>query len=405
MGFASSSSVQVGIIKEVTFGVIPVAGNYKKLRVTGESLDYSITKEASEELSSSRAVSSMIPVTAAASGGLNTEVSYKEYDEIIAAVLQSSYAIYGALGEGTTFTATFTATTLTAAVAPTTTSAFTTLKPGQFFRLKAPTHANDGKVFRNSLTVAATATVITVDPSTPLTTGTSIANCALQTSRLTNGATQSSFTIERQSSDITEYWAYSGMTPSSMEVSISSGARSTMSFNFMGKKAVRNTATHLPGTAVESYGYDIHSGSTGPVCLIWVDGAPLVGTFVKSVSLNYDNALRSQEAICELGAVGIGSGTINASGSLEVYFANGALFDKFASNTNIAVTFSTLDNAGNGYIYTLPKVNIGSIKTNAGGKDTDMMLSIEFTGLRDLANADASLRQVLFVDRVGVAVA
>jgi hypothetical protein len=32
-----------------------------------------------------------------------------------------------------------------------------------------------------------------------------------------------------------------------------------------------------------------------------------------------------------------------------------------------------------------------------------MILSIEFTGLRDLANADPALRQLVFIDRVGVA--
>jgi hypothetical protein len=405
MGFASSSSVQVGYIKEAAFGVTPTTGNYKKLRVTGESLDYAITKEASEELNSSRAVSSMIPVNAAASGGVDSEISYKEYDDLFESVLQSTYTVYGTAGVGTTFSATFTADTIEAAVAPVTTSAFTTLKKGQFFRLVAPTHANDGKICRVSLTTAPTATVITLEASTPLAVGGPIANTLLQTSRLTNGATQSSFTIERQSADIGEYWAYTGMTPSTMEVSISSGARSTLNFNFMGKKAVRGTVTNLPGVPVESAAYDIHSGSTGPVCLIWVDGQPLVGTSVQSVSLSYDNALRSQEAICELGAVGIGSGTINLTGSMEVYFANGDLFDKFASNTNIAVTISTLDNSGNGYIYTVPKANLNNVKTNAGGKDTDMMLSVEFTGLRDLANADATLRQVLFIDRVGAAVA
>jgi hypothetical protein len=177
-----------------------------------------------------------------------------------------------------------------------------------------------------------------------------------------------------------------------------------MSFNFMGKNASRSTVTNLPGTAVESQAYDIHSGSTGPACYIWVDGAPLVGTFVQSVSLNYDNSLRSQEAVCELGAIGIGSGTVALTGTLEVYFANGDLFDKFKSNQNVSFTVSTLDDAGNGYIITIPKANLSSLSTSAGGKDQDMMLSIEITGLRDLGNADPALRQLMFIDRVGAAV-
>lgn len=404
MGFASSSVEQIGIIEEATFGVTPTTGNYKKLRMTGESLSYEITKESSAEINNSRTVSSMIPVTASASGGIEAEISYAEYDPLLQGTLQGTFAAFGTNGVGTTFTADFTSTTITASAATTGTSLFTLLKKGQFFRLSAPGNANNGKILRVSTTVAPTSTVITVSAATPLTAASGVALCTIASSRLTNGATQRSFSIERQNSDIGEYWVYSGMTPSSMDLSISSGARSTLSFEFMGKKAKRSTVTNLPGTAIESQAYDIHSGSTGPACYIWLDGAPFPGTFVQSVSLTYDNSLRSQEAVCELGSVGIGSGTVALTGTLEVYFANGALFDKFADNSNIEFTVSTLDNAGNGYVITIPKANLSSLSTSAGGKDQDMMLSIEITGLRDLGNADPALRQLIFIDRVGVAV-
>lgn len=401
MTFASSSVEQLGYIEEATFGVIPAAGNYKKLRMTGESLDYAISKESSEEINNTRTVSSMIPVSASASGGIDAEISYAEYDPLIAACLQASFASFGVNGVSAAFTADFAATTITASAPTSGASAFTNLQKGQFFRLVAPGNANNGKILRVSLTVAPTTTVITLAASTPLTVATAVAGCTVASSRLTNGATQKSFTIERQNSDISEYWAYTGMTVSSMDFTVSSGARSTMSFNFMGKKGVRNNATHLPGTAIESQAYDIHSGSTGPACYVWIDGAPLVGTFVQSANFTYDNSLRSQEAVCELGAIGIGSGTVALTGTLDVYFANGDLFDKFESNTNVSFTFSSLDDAGNGYVITIPKANISTLSTQAGGKDQDMILSIEFTGLRDNANTDPALRQLMFIDRVG----
>jgi hypothetical protein len=404
MPFASSSVEQLGYIQEATFGVTPLTGSYKKLRMTGESLSYEISKEASEEINNTRTIASMIPVTASASGGIETEISYAEYDPLLAAVLQNSFVAHGTDGVGAPFTGTFTTTTITAAAAPVGASAFTLLQKGQFFRLVAPGNTNNGKILRVSLTVAPSATVITLADSTPLVAASGIALCTVSSSRLTNGANQRSFSIERQNSDIGEFWVYSGMTASSWDLSVSSGSRSTMSFEFMGKKAVRKTSTNLPGTAIESQAYDIHSGSTGPACYVWVDGAPMVGTFVQSVSLTYDNALRSQEAVCELGAIGIGSGTVSLTGTLEVYFANGALFDKFQKNENISFTVSTLDDAGNGYIVTIPKANLSSLNTSAGGKDQDMMLSIEITGLRDLGNTDPALRQLIFIDRVGAAV-
>lgn len=407
MPLGNSSLVNVAIIKETTFGVIPVSATpnaAKFLRVTGESLDYTINKEASEEINSNRTVASMIPLSGSASGALESEVSYLEYDQIIESALQSAFTVFGTNGVSTAFTGTFTATTLTAAAAPTGSSAFTTLKKGQFFIVKGSGTANDGKVLRVSLVTAPSATIITLDSSTPAVVATGSATTTISTSRLVNGNTQSSFSIERQSPDVGEYWAYTGMTPSSLDVNISAGARSTLSFNFMGKGLTRKPgSTNMPGTIAASKGYEIHSGVSGPSCLIWVDGAPLVGTYAQSLTFTYDNTLREQTAICNLDAIGMGSGTIAATGTMEIYFNSGALYEKFATNTNVGITFSTLDNDGNGYIFTLPKVNFSKVATAAGGKDSDMMLSLEFTALDDRGNADATLRNLIQIDRVGVA--
>lgn len=404
MPFASTSAVQLGYIQESVFGVVPTTGNYRKLRMTGESLDFTITKESSEEINSSRTVSSMVPVTASTSGDIQAEISYAEYDPLLEAALQSTYSSFGTGGVSATFTGTFTTNSITAAAAPTGSSAFTNLQKGQFFRLVAPGNVNNGKLLRVSKTVAPTATAITVEASTPLVAASNVTLCTVSSSRLTNGANQRSFAIERQSPDIGEYWVYTGQTLSAWNVNIASGSRSTMSFTFMGKSADRATTTNLPGTAIESKAFEIHSGSTGPACYLWVDGAPLVGTFVQSVDMTYDNVLRTQEATCQLGSIGIGSGTVSLTGTLEVYFANGDLFEKFKNNQNIELVVSTLDNDGNGYIITIPKANLSSLGTGAGAKDQDMMLSIEITGLRDLGNADAALRQLIFVDRVGAAI-
>lgn len=408
MSLGNSNLVSVAIIKETTFGVIPTSSTpnaAKFMRVTGESLDYTISKEASAEINSNRTTASMIPLSGAASGALETEVSYLEYDQLLESVLQSSFDAFGTAGVSSTFTGTFTTSTLTADVAPTGSSAFTTLLKGQFFLVNGSGTANDGKVFRVSLVTAPTSTVITLDTSTPATAATGIATTTISTSRLVNGNTQSSFTIERQSPDVGEYWAYTGMTPSSMDINVSAGARSTLSFNFMGKTLVRKEgSTNMPGVIADSETYEIHSGVSGPSCLIWVEGAPLVGTFAQSLTFTYDNTLREQTAICNLDAIGMGSGTISATGTMEVYFNSGDLYTKFANNETVAVTFSTLDNSGNGYIVTLPKVNFSKVSTAAGGKDSDLMLSLEFTALDDRSNADSTLRNLIQIDRVGVAV-
>jgi len=403
MPLASSSAVAVRIIKESVFGVIPVAGNPTELRVTGESLDYTISKETSKEINTRRTVNSMVPVTANASGGLQAEMHYAGLEPLMESVLQSTFTEFGTDGVGVaTPTTGITATAITASSATSGSSIFTSLQKGQWFRVTSA-GANNGKILRVSTITAPTTTVLTLDTGTPATVsaGESI---QIQAARLTHGVTQSSWTIERVASDIGVYIAYCGQTPSKMSLNVASGSLTSVSFDFMGKSAIENTSTNLPGTVQDAPTYDIHSGVSGATNAIWLDGAPVTGTYVKSVTLDFDNSLRSQEAIGTLGAVGIGSGTINCTMNMQVYFANKDLFTKFRTNAAMSVMFGSSDAAGNGYMFSVPVGNLASWKSNAGSKDNDMMVDISVTALSDDSNPVAALRKLLFVDRFGAAV-
>lgn len=402
MSLASSSAVTVRAIKESTFGVIPVAGNPSVLRVTGESLSFEMSKEASKEINSRRTIASMTTTSAKASGGLDHEVYYAGVEPLLESTMQSAFSEFGTDGVGATVSVDVTTTTITAAIAPTGANAFTTLQKGQWFRLVSA-GVNNGNILRVSTITAPTSTVITLDVSTVgvAATGESV---QIQSARLTHGTTKTSWTIERENSDIGVFMAYTGMTPSKFTMAVSSGSLSSLKFEFMGKAAVEANATQLPGSPVDAPTYNIHSGVGGATNAIWMDGVPVAGTYVKSVTLNFDNALRSQEAIGTLGAVGIGTGTINCTADVQVYFANKDLFTKYRTNVNTSLIFASTDEAGNGYIFTLPVGNISTWKSNAGSKDNDQMIDVTLTALSDDSNAVAGLRKCLFVDRIGVAV-
>lgn len=98
MATASSSLSQLGYIEESTFGVTPGAGNYKQLRMTGESLALNISKDSSKEMDSSRQIRSLVTTKADVNGGINLELSYKEYDDLLAAGLQTNWVVYGTNG-------------------------------------------------------------------------------------------------------------------------------------------------------------------------------------------------------------------------------------------------------------------------------------------------------------------
>src|SRR6185369_8321627 len=291
---ASASRVQLAYILESVFGTTPGAGNGSYLRATGESLDFNQTKDMSKELRQDRQISSVVPVSAQGAGGFNFHLSYGEYDPFLASVLQSAYTVFGTNGEsGTGSTVDFTTTTLTASVATSGADDWSTLQKGQWFRVNS-TGSNSGKLLRVSTTTAPTTTAITLDASTPAVAALAVTGVKLQTSRVTNGTAQTSFTIEKQMADVTQVLAYRGMTPNKLSLKFAAAAHTDGSFDFIGKVGTRGTTTTLPGTLVASRTYDIHNSASG-VGQIWEGTAPLTTTYIKTLSLDFENALRAQQ--------------------------------------------------------------------------------------------------------------
>jgi hypothetical protein len=395
---ASTSRAQVRYVPESAFGVIPGVGNPFDLRMTGESLDFSIQKERSREIRADRMTTDLVPVGAQAGGGVNFELSYNEYDDLLEAVPQGTWSVYGTAGVGTSFSAAYAANTITAAVAPVGSSAFTTLAQGQWLQIQHPGNANDKKWVKVHASTAPTSTIITLDAATPLTVVGSSAGANLSASRLVNGTTERSFTLEKAFNDINQFFAYRGMNAASLEMGFQSGQIVNGSFGFQGKDSVRAGATQLTGAPVASSAYDIMNAVSG-VGQILEAGAALTGTFIKGISLSLNNSLRSRDAIGVLGAASIGSGTIALTGTLEVYLADGTLYDKFVANTASSLSAVVQDAAGNGYVVTLPRLKYGDAKVNAGALDQDAMISLPFEGLRDPSTGKA-----IIIDRAGVAV-
>lgn len=404
--FASTNREQMRYILEGPndWGVTPNTGVARNLRMTGESLTWDRTKESDKEIRDDRQQTSATTTDANASGDLKIHMQYAEYDPFFAALLQNNWAVFGANGVGSTFTADFTATTITASAATSGANNFASLKKGQWFRLVAPGNvAINGKTVRVSTTVPPTSTVITLDPSTPLSVATAVANVAVQSSRLTNGNILPSFTLEKAMNDVGEFLSFRGMCVSKFSTSFAAASLTEGTFTFMGKTAGRTQVTTLPGVPAVSQPYDIQNAVSG-VGQIWEGGAPITTTSIMKIDIDIDNQLRSQKAIGTLGAAGIGVGTFKVSGNVDIYFADGSIYQKFLDDVYTSFTFSSQDSDGNGYVFTIPKVQLMSGKIEAGAKDQDLMASFTWEAYGDTGNADITLQKTIFMDRVGAAV-
>lgn len=398
---ATTSRVQMRYILESTFGVTPVAGNPTNLRMTGESLDFNLSKVMNKEIRSDRQNSGATTVDASSGGDINFHFQYAEYDPLLAPLLMSAYTVYGTLGEtATSFNAAYTATTITASVAPAGNDAFTLLQRGQWFQVNHAANANNLKILRVSTTVDPTSTVITLDANTVATVVTASAGAKIRTQRLTNGVAESSYTFEKQAADITQFITYRGQYVSKMNVKFASAALVEGAFSLMGKDAVSGAVTTLPGAPVASKTFEVQNAVRG-VAQLWEGTTPLTNTFIKSLDLTVDNNLRNQTAIGNLGPVGIGVGDLAVTGSFSAYFANTTIYAKFLADTYTQLILGCQDASGNGYVITLPRVMLMTGKIVNGSENTDVMADFTFSAFADDTNAIAGLRKTIFIDRVG----
>ncbi len=389
MSLASTSSVQISYLEETTFGVIET-GTPKNLRMTGESLAYDISSEASKEINASRQVSDLVQVGATAQGGINFEAQYREYDPFFEALLSSTFDEIGTDGvSAVTVDFTVSGNNVTASVGD-----FTGIVAGQWISFIGA--GDNSGIYR--VDTVNSVTDLDLDSDYPISSDATTVACDVSSSRLTLGLDAlRTFTIQKEFSDVAQFFAYRGMAASKLSLNLATGALLTGSLDFMGSDSVRDSVTQFSGAANAASGFGIMNAVTG-VGKILLDGAPLAGTFVKSATVDINGNLRGQTAIGTLGNVGIGTGTFDIGGTLEFYLNDGAIYDQALANTSVSIEFPISDVLGNGYAFIFNNCKLGVPTVQAGSKDADVMLSVPFTAIAP-SNAD----RMVYIDRFGAA--
>lgn len=414
---AASNRSQLGYKLEgvypTNFGV-PQGGNGTNLSMLSETLDYTVKNEASKTIRSDRQVPDVVQLSAGSAGGFAYEAQYKEYDPFIQGAMQNDYTEYGTGGvsAASTGTLTLTSTTvLTASVASAGADSYATLHKGQWFGIIPHTSASaaikaylKGRVFRVSGTVGPTTTVITLDPATPIDNTIITAPLAIgykiSSSRVYNGSTMKSYTLEVGHADISQFRQYTGMVMSKMDVKLDVGSIVTGSFEFVGKSFNLLGATGN-GTPVESQTFTPANATRGVFDMFEGGVSISASTYIKSGEFSIDNTLRVQDAIGVFGAAGIGAGTFKATGKLEVYFADATIYQKLLSGVATSLTIPLLDVDGNGYVYHFPRIKYTAAKVAVGGLDQDNMLSMDWEAVLNPVATDDTYNKTVAIYRIG----
>ncbi len=297
---ADSNRVNVGYIKEVTWGTTP-AGALQLLPFTGESLAFNIANKTSDAIRSDRQTSNLIQTGADCGGGVRTELVYGAYDELILGVLGGSAWV-----------------------------------------------TTTGDIMK-----------------------------AVQ------GTTRHSFTIERQHTDVAQFFQFRGMVVDKMTLNIAANAIATLGFEFKGKSATRTVVTAATVPTPVAASTKVPMNGVTNVGTILVNGAALTGTYIKEINLEIGNSLAGDDAIGVLGFADVSLNELDVKGSLKMKFADGTMYDRYLAGTEFALSFVTTDAAGNKYTWTMDACKVSGEKINAGGKNTRVLDEINFTAFMD----------------------
>ena len=205
------------------------------------------------------------------------------------------------------------------------------------------------------------------------------------TNIITNGAdAPKSYTIRKKAIEgaTPYYWYYRGCKVSSMNFNFATGSILNGSFNIVGLTE-EATSTAISGETVTNVPAYSIMNSVSSIGTVYLEGVSLGTCSFQSLDLTYDNQINAAKSIGTLGACDTASFSVQITGSVEVYFQDLSLYNKFLNAESFGVTIILTDGDGNSIGLNMPKCKFETLDTPIGGKDQFLMQSGSFRALRD----------------------
>jgi len=208
---------------------------------------------------------------------------------------------------------------------------------------------------------------------------------------LRNGIERRSFVMEREIRDKGYFWCWSGMVPNSMSLNIGTGEILTGSFNFMGKQEDPVAQASSGAGPLESATLTPVINAVSNVAKVIENGQPSP-VYFSALSIESTNNLRAQNAIGTLGAIGVGYGVSEVTGSLTAFFSNPDFYNKFINNTETSIAFCIRDAEHNGYVFSMPRVKFSSGGAAASGVGEDFTVEMGYQALKTKDGSETTLQ-------------
>lgn len=380
---ADASRVNLAYVAESTFGVTPSGPpTLADIRHTGETLRQDTSTTTSNEIRADRQIPDRPRTSISASGDINFELFYGDplHDLFRYALWSADWTTAVTVASGDTG--------VSAAASDNsfnhTGSWDNNPAPGDWIQVSGFTGASTtgNGVFR---VISVTSSKIIVEGEVAL-----IDDSAGEAVTITAGAhisagtTCTSLAIERQYGDLTnEFAIFNGMVINTLNMSVAAEAILTGSFGFLGKSEASATSTAGDGSNTAAATGDVLNAVDNVTALLEGGGAHDITGF--SMALN--NNARTRIQVGSAGAISVGAGNIDLTGTLTAYYESSTEIDKYLAYTASRLGLITTDADSNIFIIEIPRVKYSAGSRNASGPNTDVIAELSWGAMLDSATS------------------
>ena len=180
------------------------------------------------------------------------------------------------------------------------------------------------------------------------------------------GTTPKYFSIEDYAADIDQARLFTGMTVSSMGISLAPNQMVTTTLSMLGKDMTIGATQKTQDASASASPFDAYSGdlSIGDV------GNLTTSAIVTAIDFSVDNAFSPTFVIGDDSAPCYQYGRATIEGSFTAFFNDATLINRFLNETNSALQVSVNDPSGaNEYVFLFPYIKINSADANVGGPE------------------------------------
>ena len=199
------------------------------------------------------------------------------------------------------------------------------------------------------------------------------------TTTLKVGTAPKFFSVEDYAADIDQARVFTGLSVSTMGISLAPNQMVTTTFGMVGKDMTISGTEKTQDAASGAAPFDAYSGdiSIGNV------GAGSAVAIVTGLDFTLTNSFAPTFVIGDDSAPSLEYGRAEVEGTLTAYFEDASLINRFLNETETEIEVSVDDpTGGNAYTFLFPRVKINSADVGVDGP-TSRMVSLSFVALYD----------------------